>query len=152
MAQKHFLSLKDWSREEIEALFELAAGIKADPAVWVEALKGKTLAMIFQKPSTRTRVSFEAGMLQLGGHALFLGANDIQLHRGETVADTAAVLSRSRAPDLGSCSASQILARSAEIRSSSSWGLAWATSVHNLAASRTDGTRRWSYFSCARSR
>jgi ornithine carbamoyltransferase len=94
MAQRHFLSLKDWSREEIEALFELAAGMKADPVTWSEALKGKSLAMIFQKPSTRTRVSFEAGMFQLGGQALFLGASDIQLHRGETVADTAAVLSR----------------------------------------------------------
>jgi ornithine carbamoyltransferase len=94
MARKHFLSLKDWSREEIEALFELAAGIKAEPATWSEALKGKSLAMVFQKPSTRTRVSFEVGMFQLGGQALFLGANDIQLHRGETVGDTAAVLSR----------------------------------------------------------
>ena len=94
MAAKHFLSLKDWSREEIEALFELAAGIKADPAPYSEALTGKSLAMIFQKPSTRTRVSFEVGMFQLGGQALFLGSNDIQLHRGETIADTAQVLSR----------------------------------------------------------
>ena len=94
MARKHFLSLKDFSREEIEALFDLAAGMKVDPAPWAEALKGQSLAMIFQKPSTRTRVSFEVGMFQLGGQALFLGSNDIQLHRGETVADTAAVLSR----------------------------------------------------------
>jgi ornithine carbamoyltransferase len=94
MARKHFISLKDFSREEIEALFELAAAMKADPAPWSQALQGKSLAMIFQKPSTRTRVSFEVGMFQLGGQALFLGSNDIQLHRGETVADTAAVLSR----------------------------------------------------------
>jgi ornithine carbamoyltransferase len=94
MAPRHFLSLKDWSREEIEGLFDLAAGMKADPAPWSEALKGQSLAMIFQKPSTRTRVSFEVGMFQLGGQALFLGANDIQLHRGETVGDTAQVLSR----------------------------------------------------------
>ena len=94
MAAKHFLSLKDWSREEIEGLFDLAAGMKADPSAWAEALKGQSLAMVFQKPSTRTRVSFEVGMFQLGGQALFLGSNDIQLHRGETVADTAAVLSR----------------------------------------------------------
>ena len=94
MARKHFLSLKDWSPEEIEGLFDLAAGMKADPTAWAEALKGQSLAMIFQKPSTRTRVSFEVGMFQLGGQALFLGANDIQLHRGETVGDTAAVLSR----------------------------------------------------------
>ncbi len=94
MAQKHFLSLKDWSREEIELLFELAAAIKAEPNNYASALSGQSLAMVFQKPSTRTRVSFEVGMYQLGGQALFLGANDIQLHRGETIADTARVLSR----------------------------------------------------------
>jgi ornithine carbamoyltransferase len=94
MAQSHFLSLKDWSREEIELLFELTAAIKANPEAYSKTLAGKSLAMIFQKPSTRTRVSFEVGMFQLGGQALFLGANDIQLHRGETIADTARVLSR----------------------------------------------------------
>jgi ornithine carbamoyltransferase len=94
MAQSHFLSLKDWSREEIELLFEMAAAMKASPESYASALAGKSLAMIFQKPSTRTRVSFEVGMFQLGGQALFLGANDIQLHRGETIADTARVLSR----------------------------------------------------------
>jgi len=94
MAQRHFLSLKDWSREEIELLFELAAAIKAEPGNYASALSGQSLAMVFQKPSTRTRVSFEVGMYQLGGQALFLGANDIQLHRGETIADTARVLSR----------------------------------------------------------
>jgi ornithine carbamoyltransferase len=94
MAQKHFLSLKDWSRDEIELLFEQAAAIKADPDNYASALAGQALAMIFQKPSTRTRVSFEVGMLQLGGHALFLGSDDIQLNRGETIADTARVLSR----------------------------------------------------------
>jgi ornithine carbamoyltransferase len=94
MAQRHFLSLKDWSREEIELLFELAAAVKTNPEGYATALAGKSLAMIFQKPSTRTRVSFEVGMFQLGGQALFLGASDIQLHRGETIADTARVLSR----------------------------------------------------------
>ena len=80
MAQPHFLSLKDWSRDEIELLFEMSAAIKADPEGYAGALAGKTLAMIFQKPSTRTRVSFETGMFQLGGHgALSLGPNDIQL-------------------------------------------------------------------------
>jgi ornithine carbamoyltransferase len=94
MAQKHFLSLADWSREEIELLFELSAALKADPASYATALAGQSLAMIFQKASTRTRVSFEVGMFQLGGQALFLSSNDIQLHRGETIADTARVLSR----------------------------------------------------------
>jgi ornithine carbamoyltransferase len=94
MAQRHFLSLKDWSREEIELLFEMSAAIKGNPESYATSLGGKSLAMIFQKPSTRTRVSFEVGMFQLGGQALFLGSNDIQLHRGETIADTARVLSR----------------------------------------------------------
>jgi len=94
MAQKHFISLKDWSREEVLALFELSARIKSDPGAYSGALRGKSLGMIFQKASTRTRVSFEVGMFQLGGQALFLSANDIQLHRGETIADTAQVLSR----------------------------------------------------------
>jgi ornithine carbamoyltransferase len=94
MAQRHFLSLKDWSREEIELLFEMSAAIKTSPESYATALAGRSLAMIFQKPSTRTRVSFEVGMFQLGGQALFLGASDIQLHRGETIADTARVLSR----------------------------------------------------------
>ncbi len=94
MAQSHFLSLKDWSREEIELLFELSAAIKTTPEGYATALAGKSLGMIFQKPSTRTRVSFEVGMYQLGGQALFLGSNDIQLHRGESIADTARVLSR----------------------------------------------------------
>jgi ornithine carbamoyltransferase len=94
MAQRHFLSLKDWSRDEIELLFEQAAAIKANPDSYAGALAGQSLAMIFQKPSTRTRVSFEVGMSQLGGRALFLGSDDIQLNRGETIADTARVLSR----------------------------------------------------------
>ncbi len=94
MAIKHLLSLKDLSRAEIVELFELTRKLKADPGAYRQALSGRTLAMIFQKPSTRTRVSFEVGMLQLGGHALYLSSNDIQLHRGETVADTARVLGR----------------------------------------------------------
>jgi ornithine carbamoyltransferase len=94
MPDRHFLSLKDWAPEEIEELFGLSGRIKADPAAWRQALGGKSLGMIFQKPSTRTRVSFEVGMYQLGGQALFLGADDIQLHRGETIGDTAQVLSR----------------------------------------------------------
>jgi len=94
MAQRHFLSLKDWSRDEIELLFEQAAAIKSNPDAYAGALAGQSLAMIFQKPSTRTRVSFEVGMGQLGGRALFLGSDDIQLGRGESIPDTARVLSR----------------------------------------------------------
>ena len=94
MKQKHLISLKDYSRDEIEEIFDLATRVKADPQAYSGVLQGQTLAMVFQKASTRTRVSFEVGMFQLGGHALFLGANDIQLHRGESVADTAQVLSR----------------------------------------------------------
>jgi len=94
MKQKHLVSLRDYTRADLVEIFELARRMKADPGAFRDALRGRTLAMIFQKPSTRTRVSFETGMYQLGGHALNLGANDIQLRRGETVADTARVLSR----------------------------------------------------------
>ena len=94
MKQKHLLSLKDYSREDIEEVFDLAAKMKAAPGEYVQSLRGQSLGMIFQKPSTRTRVSFEVGMYQLGGQALYLGASDIQLNRGETIADTARVLSR----------------------------------------------------------
>jgi len=75
-------------------LLRLAARVKSDPYSRRDALAGKTLAMIFQKPSTRTRVSFEVGMTRLGGTALFLSAADLQLGRGETVEDTARVLAR----------------------------------------------------------
>jgi ornithine carbamoyltransferase len=94
MKQKHLVSLKDYSREDIEEIFALTDRLKQDPAAFRDALRGKSLAMIFQKPSTRTRVSFEVGMFQLGGTALYLGSNDIQLHRGETISDTAKVLSQ----------------------------------------------------------
>ena len=94
MKQKHLVSLRDYTRAELEEVFDLARRLKADPRAYAGALRGKSLAMIFQKPSTRTRVSFEVGMFQLGGHALYLGANEIQIGRGETVADTAKVLSR----------------------------------------------------------
>jgi len=94
MKQKHLVSLKDYTRADLEEIFDLAARVKADPRAHAQALSGKSLGMIFEKPSTRTRVSFEVGMFQLGGHALHLGVDDIQLRRGETVADTARVLSR----------------------------------------------------------
>ncbi len=96
IASKHLLTVSDLSREEILSLFSFAAKLKAMQKAGKphELLKGKLLAMIFEKSSTRTRVSFEAGMFQLGGHAMFLSRDDIQLGRGETVADTARVLSR----------------------------------------------------------
>jgi ornithine carbamoyltransferase len=92
--QRHLLSLKDYSRADIDEIYDLARKVKADRGAYRESLKGKTLGMIFQKPSTRTRVSFEVGMFQMGGAALFLGSDAIQLNRGETIVDTAKVLSR----------------------------------------------------------
>ncbi|MCG8419072.1 MAG: ornithine carbamoyltransferase [Proteobacteria bacterium] len=91
---RHFVSLADVSTSEFAGLLELSARVKAEPARYREGLATKTLAMIFQKPSTRTRVSFEAGTFQLGGHALYLSGRDLQLGRGETIEDTAQVLSR----------------------------------------------------------
>jgi len=91
---RHMLSLADYTPAEIAGLLALSADVKANPDRYRTALQGKTLAMIFQKSSTRTRVSFEVGMFQLGGHALYLSGNDIQIGRGETISDTAKVLSR----------------------------------------------------------
>jgi ornithine carbamoyltransferase len=91
---KHFLSLRDVSAKELGEIFDLTTELKKNPDQYSRALAGKTLAMIFQKSSTRTRVSFEVGMFQLGGHALFLSGSDIQIGRGETIADTSRVLSR----------------------------------------------------------
>ena len=91
---KDLVSIHDLSAEEVEALFQLAANVKARPERYRTALAGQTLAMIFEKSSTRTRVSFEVGMYQLGGLATFLSSRDIQIGRGETIADTAKVLSR----------------------------------------------------------
>ncbi len=91
---RHFLSLADHSPEQIRAYLDLARQVKLNPAGFREACRGRTLAMIFQKPSLRTRVSFETGIFQLGGQGIYLGPTDIQLHRGETIADTAKVLSR----------------------------------------------------------
>jgi ornithine carbamoyltransferase len=94
MTVRHFLSLDDLSDEEFRRVLDLAAEVKTNPEGYRQSLQGQTLAMIFQKKSTRTRVSFEVGMFQLGGSALFLGASDIQIGRGETIADTARVLGR----------------------------------------------------------
>ncbi|HEX8617943.1 MAG TPA: ornithine carbamoyltransferase [Thermoanaerobaculia bacterium] len=94
MRHKDFIEIHDYTADEVLGLFELARDMKAKPKSFKTALEGQTLAMIFEKSSTRTRVSFEAGMYQLGGHALFLSARDIQLGRGEPIYDTAKVLAR----------------------------------------------------------
>lgn len=92
----HLLKLLDWDKEEILEVLNLADQLKYETKHGIEHhhLKGKTLGMIFSKASTRTRVSFEVGMSQLGGHALFLSSRDMQIGRGEPVEDTARVLSR----------------------------------------------------------
>ena len=91
---RHFIGDLDVSLAEQSMLLRHATAIKAQPRAYSEVLRGRTLGMIFQKSSTRTRVSFEAGMHQLGGHAIFLASRDVQLGRGEPIADTAKVLSR----------------------------------------------------------
>lgn len=93
---KHLLKLLDWSKEEILETLDLADELKAQKKAGIEhhILKGKTLGMIFEKSSTRTRVSFEVGMYDLGGQAMFLSSRDLQIGRGEPVQDTARVLSR----------------------------------------------------------
>ena len=92
---KDLLSIHDLSVAEVEEILSLAKELKAMQKAGVEhhLLAGKTLGMIFEKSSTRTRVSFETGMYQLGGQALFLSSRDLQLGRGEPISDTAQVLS-----------------------------------------------------------
>lgn len=93
---RDFLGLGDYKPEEIKYLIDLAIELKRKQknGEVYQPLKGKTLGMIFEKSSTRTRVSFEVGMYQLGGHALFLSKNDLQIGRGEPIYDTAQVMSR----------------------------------------------------------
>jgi len=94
--KKDLISIYDLTREEIEAILQKARELKEmhHKGPPYHPLEGRTLAMVFEKPSTRTRVSFEVGMYQLGGHALFLNPQDTHLGRGEAIADTARVLSR----------------------------------------------------------
>lgn len=94
--KRDFLALADWSRDDLEKIFALTRDLKAKQKRGEEhhLLKGKTLAMIFEKSSTRTRISFEVGMFQLGGHALFLSSGNTQMGRGEPVKDTARCMSR----------------------------------------------------------
>jgi ornithine carbamoyltransferase len=93
---RDFLRVNDWDADELTSVLDLADRLKARQRERVEHrhLEGRSLGMIFQKPSTRTRVSFEVGMFQLGGTALYLAAGDLQLGRGETIEDTGTVLSR----------------------------------------------------------
>jgi ornithine carbamoyltransferase len=93
---RDFLRVNDWDADELTSVLDLADRLKARQRERVEHrhLEGRSLGMIFQKPSTRTRVSFEVGMFQLGGAALYLSAGDLQLGRGETIRDTGTVLSR----------------------------------------------------------
>ncbi len=93
LPKRDFLAIPDFSREELVGVLDLAARMKAGE-YRERPLRGKTLAMIFTKSSTRTRVSFEVGTLQLGGYALFLSSRDVQIGRGEPIRDTARVLSR----------------------------------------------------------
>ncbi len=92
---KDFLCLSDWTREELETIFDLCRDLKAKTKAGAphHLLAGKTLAMIFEKSSTRTRISFEVGMFQLGGHALFLHSGTTQMGRGEPIKDSARVMS-----------------------------------------------------------
>lgn len=95
--KRDFVSFEDWSKEELWELLELSTHLKREHRAGARhdhLLRGKTLAMVFQKPSLRTRVSFEVGMWQLGGHALYLGPEDIKLGQRETVEDVALNLSR----------------------------------------------------------
>ena len=95
LSKKDFLTLKDLCKEEILSILELSKDLKRElkNGRSPHLLKGKTLAMIFQKPSTRTRLSFETGIVQLGGTAIYLSSNDLQLTRGESIEDTARTLS-----------------------------------------------------------
>lgn len=92
--KRDFLTGEELSTQEWHGLIKLARRIKKNPKLWLKKLEGQSVAMIFDKSSTRTRVSFEVAMTQLGGNALFLSRNDLQLGRGEPVGDTARVLSR----------------------------------------------------------
>ena len=91
---RHYLSVDDLSPGELGEVLELAARLKADRSMMRDALRGRSIALIFEKPSTRTRVSFEVGVAELGGHPVVLSAGELQLGRGETIQDTGRVLSR----------------------------------------------------------
>src|SRR5262245_31369281 len=94
--KKDFLALSRFEKSELDAIFTLTRDLKKKQKAGIEhhLLKGKTLAMIFEKNSTRTRISFEVGFYQLGGHPLFISGKDSQIGRGEPIQDTARCISR----------------------------------------------------------
>lgn len=94
MMQKDFICIRDWSVEEIEEILSLGEKLKREPKKFSSSLKGKTLALVFEKPSTRTHVSFMVGMYQLGGNALYLGPEQVKLGIREPIKDVARTLSR----------------------------------------------------------
>ncbi len=91
---KNLIDIIELTPEEIREILDLSARIKKDPGAYRNALSGKTIALLFQKASTRTRISFETGVYQLGGYGLFLSSSDLQIGRGEPIRDTARVMSR----------------------------------------------------------
>jgi ornithine carbamoyltransferase len=92
--KRDYLSVDDLTPDELGRLLDLSAKAKAQPGDWAEALRGKSVAMVFEKPSTRTRVSFEVAVASTGGHPVPLSSAELQLGRGETIEDTGRVLSR----------------------------------------------------------
>jgi len=91
---RHYLSVDDLAPDELTAILDLASRMKHDPAAYAGRLSGRSIALIFEKPSTRTRVSFEVGVAELGAHPLVIRSSELQLGRGETIEDTGRVLSR----------------------------------------------------------
>jgi ornithine carbamoyltransferase len=94
MSDRDFLSIDDLSPGDVTDLLDAASEVKQDPAGWARRLEGRQIALIFEKPSTRTRVSFEVAVTSMGGHAVVLNAGELQLGRGETIEDTGRALSR----------------------------------------------------------
>jgi ornithine carbamoyltransferase len=91
---RNYLSVDDLSPKELTEILELSARVKADPGAYADRLRGRSIALVFEKPSTRTRVSFEVGVAELGAHPLVISSSELQLGRGETIEDTGRVLSR----------------------------------------------------------
>lgn len=91
---RNYLSVDDLTPAELIAILELSERVKADPAAYADRMRGRSVALVFEKPSTRTRVSFEVGVAELGAHPLVISSSELQLGRGETIEDTGRVFSR----------------------------------------------------------